>query len=210
MSLDVLLADDHVLFRQALKVLLEREGFSVRAEACDGHEAVRLAATLRPDIAVLDIAMPALNGLDAARQITKVSSSTKSIALTMYTDDHYVIGALKASMRGYVIKTQAAQDLVAAIRSVNKGQIYLSPGVSGAIIDAYLGRTAPAADPLTSRERQVLQLVAEGKTSKEIADILELGVKSVESYRTRIMQKLEIHNTAGLVRYAIRQGLVQP
>jgi DNA-binding NarL/FixJ family response regulator len=211
MSLDVLLADDHMLFRQALKVLLEREGFSVRAEACDGLEAVRLAATLRPDIAVLDIAMPALNGLDAARQITKVSSGTRTIALTMYTEDHYVLGALRASMRGYVIKTQAAQDLVAAIRSVNNGEIYLSPGVSSAIIDGYLGRTAaPASDPLTARERQVLQLVAEGKTSKEIADILELGVKSVESYRTRIMQKLEIHNTAGLVRYAIRQGLVQP
>ena len=211
MSLDVLLADDHMLFRQALKVLLEREGFSVRAEACDGLEAVRLAATLRPDIAVLDIAMPALNGLDAARQITKVSSTTRTIALTMYTEDHYVLGALRASMRGYVIKTQAAQDLVAAIRSVNNGEIYLSPGVSSAIIDGYLGRTtAPASDPLTARERQVLQLVAEGKTSKEIADILELGVKSVESYRTRIMQKLEIHNTAGLVRYAIRQGLVQP
>jgi DNA-binding NarL/FixJ family response regulator len=210
MPLEVLLADDHVLFRQALKVLLEREGFSVPAEACDGHEAVRLAATLQPDIAVLDIAMPALNGLDAARQIAKVSSRTKTIALTMYVEDHYVIGALRAGMRGYVIKTQAALDLVAAIRTVNQGQIYLSPGVSGAIVDGFLNRTSPAEDPLTGRERQVVQLVAEGKTSKEIADILELGVKSVESYRTRIMQKLEIHNTAGLVRYAIRQGLVQP
>src|SRR5439155_341302 len=187
MSLDVLLADDHVLFRQALKVLLEREGFSVRAEACDGHEAVRLAATLRPDIAVLDIAMRALNGLDAARQITKVSSSTKSIALTMYTDDHYVIGALKASMRGYVIKTQAAQDLVAAIRSVNKGQIYLSPGVSGALIDAYLRRTSPVADPLTRRQRQVVQPDLGRKQPREEAPDGSLLVRSRAGERALIL-----------------------
>jgi DNA-binding NarL/FixJ family response regulator len=209
MSLAILLADDHVLFRQALRVVLEREGFTVQAEAPDGQEAVRLAGTLYPDVAVLDLAMPVLNGLDAARQILKVSSRTKIIVLTMYTDDHYVIGALKAGVRGYVIKTQAAQDLVEAIRTVNQGQIYLSPGVSAALVDAYLTQTSPAEDPLTLRERQVLQLVAEGKTSKEIAEVLSIGAKSAESYRTRIMQKLQIHNTAGLVRYAIRQGVIQ-
>lgn len=209
MRLDVLLADDHVLFRQALKMLLEREGLTIRVEACDGHEAVRLAATIHPDLAVLDLAMPTLNGLDAARQIAKVSPRTKTIILTMYTEDHFVTGALQAGVRGYVIKTQAAQDLIAAIRTVSQGQIYLSPGVSAAIVDAYLTRTYADADPLTPRERQILQLVAEGRTSKEIATLLDLGVKSVESYRTRVMQKLEIHNTAGLVRYAIRRGLVQ-
>jgi DNA-binding NarL/FixJ family response regulator len=207
--LEILLADDHVLFRQALRIVLEREGFVVQAEACDGQEAVRLAETLRPDIAVLDVSMPILNGLDAARQILKTNPRTKAIALTMYTDDHYVLGALRAGVRGYVIKTQAAQDLVDAIRTVNRGMTYLSPGVSAAIVDACLTPAPAFADPLTLRERQVLQLVAEGKTSKEIADVLALGVKSAESYRTRIMQKLEIHTTAGLVRYAIRQGLIQ-
>lgn len=209
MSLDVLLADDHVLCRQALKMLLEREGFNVSVEACDGQQAVRLASEVRPDLAVIDLAMPALNGIDAARAIGKVSPRTKTIMLTMYTEDHFVIEALQAGVRGYVIKTQAAPELVAAIRTVNQGQIYLSPGVSAAIVDAYLTKSYAAADPLTPRERQILQLVAEGRTSKEIADALDLGVKSVESYRTRVMHKLEIHNTAGLVRYAIRRGLVQ-
>lgn len=209
MALDVLLADDHVLCRQALKMLLEREGFTVSVEACDGQEAVRLAGTVKPDLAVIDLAMPALNGIDTARAIGKASPRTKMIILTMYTEDHFVIEALQAGARGYVIKTQTAPDLVAAIRTVNQGQVYLSPGVSAAIVDAYLTRSYEAVDPLTPRERQILQLVAEGRTSKAIADALDLGVKSVESYRTRIMHKLEIHNTAGLVRYAIRRGLVQ-
>lgn len=190
-------------------MLLEREGFTVSVEACDGQEAVRLAGTVKPDLAVIDLAMPALNGIDTARAIGKASPRTKTIILTMYTEDHFVIEALQAGVRGYVIKTQTAPDLVAAIRTVNKGQVYLSPGVSAAIVDAYLTRSYEAADPLTPRERQILQLVAEGRTSKAIADALDLGVKSVESYRTRIMHKLEIHNTAGLVRYAIRRGLVQ-
>jgi two-component system response regulator NreC len=208
MSLSVLLADDHQIFREALRVVLERKDFTV-AEARDGREAVQLAYTLRPEIAVLDLLMPVLNGLDAAQEIVKVSARTKPIVLTMYTDDHYVIGALRVGVRGYVIKTQAAQDLVQAIRAVHQGMTYLSPGVSRALVDAYLAQTPPSVSPLTARERQVLQLVAEGRTSKEIAESLTLGVKSVESYRTRIMQKLDIHHTAGLVRYAIREGLIQ-
>jgi len=209
MPLSVLLADDHQIFRESLRVVLEREGFNVLAEARDGREAVQLAYTLRPDIAVLDLLMPVLNGLDAAQEIVKVSERTRPVLLTMYTDDHYVIGALRAGVRGYVIKTQAAKDLVQAIRAVNDGMTYLSPGVSRALVDAYLTHKPPGISPLTTRERQVLQLVAEGRTSKEIADCLTLGVKSVESYRTRIMQKLDIHHTAGLVRYAIREGLIQ-
>lgn len=209
MPLSVLLADDHQIFREALRVVLEREGFNVLAEARDGREAVQLAYTLRPDIAVLDLLMPVLNGLDAAQEIVKVSERTRLVLLTMYTDDHYIIGALRAGVRGYVIKTQAAQDLLQAIRAVNDGMTYLSPGVSRALVDAYLTHKPPGISPLTTRERQVLQLVAEGRTSKEIADCLTLGVKSVESYRTRIMQKLDIHHTAGLVRYAIREGLIQ-
>jgi two-component system, NarL family, response regulator NreC len=209
MSLRVLLADDHQIFREALKVFLEREGFAVVAEARNGREAAQLAYTLRPDIAVLDLMMPVLNGLDAAQEIGKVSERTRPILLTMHTDDHYVIGALAAGVRGYVIKTQAAQDLVQAIRAVQEGMTYLSPGVSRALVDAYLTHQPPGVSPLTGRERQVLQLVAEGRTSKEIADCLGVGVKSIESYRTRIMQKLDIHHTAGLVRYAIREGLIQ-
>jgi two-component system response regulator NreC len=205
----ILLADDHVLFRQALRIVLEREGFTVMAEAHDGQHAVSLAQKLCPDVAILDIAMPMLNGLDAGAQILKLVPRAKVILLTMYADEQYVIGALKAGVHGYVIKTQAAQDLVEAIRSVHQGMTYLSPSVSRTLVDAYLGRTTAASDALTSRERQVLQLVAEGKTSKEIAQLLNLGIKSAETYRARIMQKLEIHTTAGLVRYAIRQGLIQ-
>jgi two-component system, NarL family, response regulator NreC len=205
----ILLADDHVLFRQALRVVLEREGFTILAEAHDGQEAVALAQKLSPDVAILDIAMPVLNGLDAGAQILKVAPRAKLILLTMYTDEQYVIGALRAGAHGYVIKTQAAQDLVEAVRSVHRGMTYLSPSVSRTLVDACLGRTRTTGDALTSRERQVLQLVAEGKTSKEIAQVLEVGIKSAETYRARIMQKLEIHTTAGLVRYAIRQGLIQ-
>lgn len=209
MAHGILLADDHVLFRQALRIVLEREGFTVVAEAHDGRQAVSLAQKLCPDIAILDIAMPILNGLDAGAQILKLVPRAKLILLTMYADEQYVIGALKAGVHGYVIKTQAAQDLVEAIRSVQQGMTYLSPSVSRTLVDAYLGRSAAAGDALTSRERQVLQLVAEGKTSKEIAQLLNLGIKSAETYRARIMQKLEIHTTAGLVRYAIRHGLIQ-
>lgn len=209
MSLGILLADDHLLFRQALKFLLEREGLAILAEAHDGQEAVRLAEIHRPDVAVLDLSMPLLNGLDAARRIQKVSDRTKPILLTMHSDEQYVIGALNAGFRGYVIKTQAAAELVQAIRTVHQGMTYLSPGVSRVIVDAYFAKRRPDEDPLTARERQVLQLVAEGKTSKEIAEVLGIGTKSAESYRSRIMQKLEIHHTAGLVRYAIRHGLIQ-
>jgi two-component system response regulator NreC len=209
MALSLLLADDHVLFRQALKIALEREGFTVVAEAENGRQAVSLAERLAPDVVILDIAMPVLNGLDAASQMARAAPRSKVILLTMYTDEQYVIGALRAGVHGYVIKSQAAHDLVEAIRSVHHGMTYISPGVSRTIVDAYLGRAALAADALTSRERQVLQLVAEGRTSKEIAQMLNLGVKSAETYRARIMQKLAIHTTAGLVRYAIRQGLIQ-
>jgi two-component system response regulator NreC len=209
MAPGILLADDHVLFRQALRVVLEREGFTILAEAHDGQQAVALAQQLCPDIAILDIAMPVLNGLDAGAQILKVAPRAKLILLTMYTDEQYVIGALRAGAHGYVIKTQAAQDLVEAVRSVHRGMTYLSPSVSRTLVDACLGRIRSTDETLTSRERQVLQLVAEGKTSKEIAQVLNVGTKSAETYRARIMQKLEIHTTAGLVRYAIRQGLIQ-
>ena len=210
MPLRILLADDHLIVRQGLKTLLEQEHHTVVAEAADGREAIQLAQKHHPDVAVMDLAMPLLNGLDATREIVKVSPETRTILLTMHTEDQYVVEALRAGVRGYLLKTQAASDLIQAVREVSRGAVYLSPGISGAIVDAYLAKTDFPPDPLTPREREVLQLVAEGKTTKEVAGILGVSVKTAESHRTRLMEKLDIHETAGLVRYAIRRGLVQP
>jgi DNA-binding NarL/FixJ family response regulator len=154
--------------------------------------------------------MPILNGLDAARRILSISRRTKIILLTMHAENHFVFEALKAGIRGYVLKGQSAEDLVQAIREVCAGRVYLSPRVSGAVVDAYLRGSEIPSNPLTLREREVLQLIAEGKTTKEVASLLGIGVKTAESHRSRIMEKLDIHETASLVRYAIRQGVVQP
>jgi two-component system response regulator NreC len=210
MPIRVVLADNHALVRQGLKALLEREGFQVAGEASDGQEVVRLVARIRPDIAILDISMPILNGIDAARELQKASPATKTILLTRHDEDQYVTEALRAGVKGYVLKNQAAPDLVHAIREVCRGGIYLSPSISGTVVGAFLSKTDLPADPLTSRERQVLQLVGEGKSTKEVATLLGISMKTAESHRTRLMQKLDIHETASLVRYAIRRGLVQP
>ena len=209
MPIRVVLADNHALVRQGLKALLEREGFQVAGEASDGQETLRLVANVRPEIAILDISMPILNGIDAARELQK-SSPTKTILLTRHNEDQYVTEALRAGVKGYVLKNQAATDLVHAIREVCRGGIYLSPSISGAIVGAFLSKTDLPADPLTSRERQVLQLVGEGKSTKEVAALLGISIKTAESHRTRLMRKLDIHELASLVRYAIRRGLVQP
>jgi DNA-binding NarL/FixJ family response regulator len=209
MRLQILLADDHLIVRQGLKALLEREGLEVVGEAPDGLEAVRLARDLHPDVAVLDIGMPLMNGLDAAREILRASPRTKAILLTMHAEDHYVLEALRAGVTGYVLKTKAAGDLVQAIQEVAGGAIYLSPGVSRAVVQAYRAKSDLPPDPLTPRERQVLQLIAEGKRTKEIASLLGVSVKTAESHRTRLMEKLNIHETAGLVRYALQRGLIQ-
>lgn len=209
MSCRVLVAEDHVVVRQGLKALLERENFEVVGEASDGREATRLACELVPDVAILDLVMPRLNGIDATRAIRGKCPEVRTIALTMHTEDQYVLAALQAGFRGYVLKSQAASHLVRAIQEVCRGEIYLSPAVSRVVVDAYLGRKALPEDPLTQREREVLQLVAEGKTTKQIAHILGIAAKTAESHRTRIMGKLEIHDTAGLVRYAIRRGVIQ-
>jgi len=210
MSLHILLADDHLIVRQGLKVLLEREGFNVVGEASDGREAVRLAQELCPDIALLDLTMPLLNGIDAGRAMLQASPKTKIVLLTMHTEDHYVLEALRAGIKGYILKTKAAEELVEAIQEVSRGKLYLTPGVSEAVVQAYLAKTELPPEPLSPREREVLQLVAEGKTTKEVAVVLGISVKTAESHRTRIMEKLDIHETASLVRYAIRRGLVQP
>jgi DNA-binding NarL/FixJ family response regulator len=193
-----------------LKGLLEREGLQVVGEAADGQEAIKRARDLSPDVAVLDLTMPLLNGLDAAREIVRASPRTRPILLTMHTEDPYVMEALRAGIKGYVLKTQPSTDLVQAIQEVSRGRVYLSPGISRTVVEAYLAKTELPPDPLSPREHEVLQLVAEGKTSKEIARLLGVSVKTAENHRTRIMARLGIHETAGLVRYAIRRGLVQP
>lgn len=210
MSLRILLADDHVMVRQGLKALLEREKFDIAGEASDGREAVQLAESLRPDLILLDLAMPLLNGMDATREILKSNPGAKVILLTMHAEDSYVLEALRAGAVGYVVKTRASGELLQAIREVQRGHFYLSPGVSRVVISAFLAKNELPSDPLTARERQVLQLIAEGKTTKEAAGVLDISVKTAESHRTRIMHKLNIHETAGLVRYAIRLGLTQP
>jgi len=210
MPIRVVLADDHVLVRQGLKSLLEREGFQVVAEASDGQEAVRYVQTLKPDIAVLDITMPILNGLDAARQMSLSSPKAKTILLTQHDEEQYLSEALDAGVKGYVLKSQVASDLIQAIRQVSRGEVYLSPGVSSAVMEAYRFKSAKPRDALTTRERQVLQLIAEGKSTKDVASVLGISVKTAESHRTRLMQKLDIHETASLVLYAVRRGIVQP
>ena len=210
LRIQILLADDHSIVRQGLKALLERVGFKVVGEASDGRQAIRLAQDLHPDVAVLDLAMPSVNGLEAAREILKVSPRTRTILLTMSTEDHHVLEALRAGVRGYIVKTQAVEELVEAIREVSRGLTHLSPDASKAVVQAYLAKTDLPPDPLAPRERQVLQLVAEGKRTKEIAELLGVSFKTAESYRTRLMEKLQIHQTAGLVRYAIRRGMIEP
>lgn len=208
MPVRLILADDHVLVRQGLKSLLESEGFIVVAEAADGREAVRLVRTENPDVAVLDISMPHVNGLSAALELCRTAPHLRVIVLTQHDEQQYVSEALRCGVRGYVLKNQAARDLVQAIRSVCRGEVYLSPGVAGAIAAAY-GAPRPDAAPLSVRERQVLQLIAEGDSTKKIAARLGISAKTVESHRTKLMQKLAIHDTASLVRYAIRRGITQ-
>jgi DNA-binding NarL/FixJ family response regulator len=209
MAIRVVLADDHVLVRQSLKSLLEREGFQVVGEASDGQEAICRVESLHPDVAVMDISMPTLNGIDAARELSRSFPKTKSILLTQHDEDQYISEALEAGVKGYVLKSQVASDLVQAIRQVSSGQAYLSPGLSRAVMDAFRSKSKKPRDPLTARERQVLQLIAEGKSTKDIASLLGISVKTAESHRTRLMRKLDIHETASLVRYAVRRGIVQ-
>ena len=209
MSIRIVLADDHVLVRQGLRSLLEREKFQVVAEASDGQEAIRLTETHHPDIAVVDISMPILNGIDTVRELGRSCPKTKAILLTQHEEDQYIREALEVGVKGYVVKNQVASDLVHAIQQVSRGQFYLSPGVSRAVVEAYRLKSDSPVDPLTARERQVLQLIAEGKSTKDAASLLGISVKTAESHRMRLMQKLDIHETATLVRYAVRRGLVQ-
>jgi DNA-binding NarL/FixJ family response regulator len=210
MPIRIVLADDHILVRQSLRSLLEREGIQVAGEASDGQELVGVAANLRPDVAVVDIGMPLMNGVEAAIELHRSSPQTRTILLTRHDEDQYVTEALRAGVKGYVLKNQAANDLIHAIHQVCRGGFYLSPSISQTVVDAYLSKEVTPPDPLTSRERQVLQLISEGKSTRDVACLLGISAKTAESHRSRLMRKLDIHETASLVRYAIRRGLIQP
>ena len=209
MTIRLVLADDHVLVRQGLRKLLESAGFVVAGEAADGREAVRLVHVENPDLAVIDIGMPQFNGLNAALELTRSHPHVRLIVLTQHGESQYVSEALRCGVKGYVLKSQAARDLVRAIEGVSRGEVYLSPGVASAVADA-CASPAGGVDGLSVRERQVLQLIAEGASTKDIAVQLGISAKTVESHRSKLMRKLDIHDTAGLVRYAIRRGVSQP
>jgi two-component system response regulator NreC len=205
----VLIADDHQIVRQGLRALLEKAGHLVVAEAANGREAVHLAGEHQVDIAVLDMIMPVLNGVDSARELIRVAPQVRTILLTMHADRPYVVEALRAGAKGYVLKTQAAEDLVRAIDEVSRGAVYISPAVAVSLVDAIVEKDESPNKELSARERQILQLIAESKSTKEIARMLDISYKTAESHRSRLMKKLDIHETAGLVRYAIRRGLLQ-
>jgi two-component system, NarL family, response regulator NreC len=208
----VLIADDHQLVRDGLKALLEKEeGIAVCGEASNGREAIDLCAQLRPDVLVVDVTMPELNGIEAARQVTQVCPATKIIALSVHVDSRFVGAMIKAGASGYLPKHCAFSELSTAIREVIQGRTYLSPKITGGLVENYVRNLQPAGaaayEVLASREREVLQLLAEGRSTKEIAAGLHVSIKTVEWYRREIMTKLNIENLAGLVKFAIREGL---
>jgi DNA-binding NarL/FixJ family response regulator len=206
----VLIADAHGILRDGLKLILLRQGFEIVGEASNGLEAVALTRKQRPDVVVLGIALPQLNGIDAARDIHRQWPTIKTIVLTMFNESHYVLDAFRAGVNGYVLKTQFANDLVQAIQSVLAGRTYISPAVSEDVARIALAKTSTEPITLSLREREVLQLIAEGKSNKQIGVLLAISAKTVDGHRRSLMGKLQIHETAGLVRYAVRIGLIQP
>ena len=212
MTYRILLADDHKIVRDGLRSLLEREAdIQVAAEAENGRRALQLARKLAPDIVIMDISMPDLNGIDATRQITSEQPGVKVIALSMHSQRQFVEGMLRAGVSGYLLKDTAFEELVKAVRIVLSGKKYLSPDITEIVFQEYL---RPQAEPnglstaeLTLREREVLQLLAEGRTTREIAEALHISVKTVESHRKNVMDKLDLHTVAELTKYAIREGL---
>jgi two-component system response regulator NreC len=210
----LLVADDHKIFRQGIKKLLEEEpDLQVVGEAADGREAVKRATELKPDVILMDIAMANLNGLEATKQIKKVLPDVKVIMLTMHKNEEYVLHSFQVGASGFILKEGAVEELVSAIRSIHQNKSFLSPSISKTLIEAYLrkmetGKTETPFDLLTDREREVLQLIAEGYTNREVAKALFISVKTVEAHRAHIMNKLNIHEIAKLVKYAIQKGLV--
>ena len=214
MSIRVLLADDHTLVRAGIRGLLQGlAGVEVVGEAGDGHEALRLAESLHPDVALLDVGMPGLNGLEVAGRLATQDAPIRVVILSMHTSEEYVLRALRAGCAGYLVKDSAVAELEIAVRAVARGETYLSPAVSKRVVDDYVSRTGGSENPLdalTPRQREILQLAAEGYSSKEIAQRLNLSFKTVEAHRAQLMQRLGLHDLAGLVRFAVRVGLVTP
>jgi two-component system, NarL family, response regulator NreC len=213
-ALRILLADDHTVVRQGLrKVLEERPEWQVVAEAGDGRDAVRLAEQHRPDVAVVDVAMPLLNGIEATRQITKRAPQTKVLVLSMYSDEAYVTQMLKAGATGYLLKDSADVDLLEAVQAVSQGKSFFSPAVARLMSDDYARQRGDNAvdryESLSEREREIFQLVAEGKANKEIAALLFISPSTVETHRARIMEKLDLHSAAEIVLYAVRRGVIR-
>jgi two-component system, NarL family, response regulator NreC len=212
----VLLADDHVLVRQGVKMILTNEpDIEVIGEAEDGQQAIEMAEQFKPDVAVLDISMPGVNGVEAMRRIRAVLPNVHTLALTMHGDDSYVFQVLKAGGSGYVLKRSAANDLVQAVRAARRGQAFLYPSVAKAVAADYIKRVETGEgretyDGLSEREREILTLVAEGSTNREISEQLSISIKTVQTHRTHIMEKLNLHDRTMLVRYAVRKGLIEP
>jgi DNA-binding NarL/FixJ family response regulator len=205
----ILLADDHQVVRQGFKMILSAQSdMEIVGEAGNGREAVERAEQLRPDIVVMDVAMPELNGIEATRRVIEAVPHTRVLALSMHKDNVYVREILRAGARGYLLKDSPAGDLLAAVRAVAGGEGYLSPAVSNAVLDDYRKHVTDPIDLLTSREREVLQMLAEGKTNKEVAEVLNLSVYTVDAHRGRIMEKLNLHSINELVRFAVRNGLI--
>jgi len=217
----VLLADDHALFRAGVRMLLEHmEGVEVIGEVADGREAVRLSASLQPDVVLMDITMTGLNGLEATAQVVAACPRTRVIIVSMHLNEQYVMQAVRAGAAGYLLKDAASNELEQAVRTVARGDTYLDQAASKHLLTAYRGRREPKTDSdehepaptdiLTARQREILQLIAEGHTTKEIAALLHRSEKTIEGHRSRLMNQLDIHDVVGLVRYAIRIGLIPP
>ena len=212
-KITVLVADDHTIVRKGICSLIDgKADIQIVGEAEDGREAIDKVAALSPDVVLMDITMPHLNGLEATRQIKKMFPQIKILALTMYTNEEYILQILQAGASGYVIKQAAPAELLSAIHAVYRGDTFLSPPISKTIIDEYLKHTIPSTsaehEKLTDREREVLQLIAEGYSNREIAHNLNISIKTVGVHRTNLMEKLEIHNIADLVKYALRKGII--
>jgi two-component system, NarL family, response regulator NreC len=205
----ILLADDHTMVRQGFRLILSLQSdMEIVGEAGNGQQAIEFAEKLQPDVVVMDIAMPELNGIEATRRVLISSPRTRVLALSMHKDSAYVREVLKAGARGYLLKDSVDNDLVTAVRAVARGEGYLSPAVSEAVLSDYRRHVTEPLDLLTAREREVLQHIAEGKTNKEIATALKLSVYTVDSHRSRVMEKLNLHSAGELVRFAVRNGLI--
>jgi two-component system, NarL family, response regulator NreC len=205
----ILLADDHALVRQGFRMILSAEpDMEIVGEAANGRDTIELAEKLKPDLVVMDVAMPELNGIEATRRLAEACPRTRVLALSMHKDSVYVREILRAGARGYLLKDAFDHDLVDAVRAVAGGQGYLSPSVSEAVLSDYRKHVSDPLDLLTSREREILQMLAEGKTNKDIAKLLNLSVYTVDAHRGRLMEKLNLHSIGELVRFAVRNGLI--